>query len=62
MFKFKKDMSTVKQKLRYSNIIKAAVNDTSLFPGSKAFSISARTSMIPRAFWISVRLNKGVWF
>lgn len=31
---------------------------TSLFPGSNALSISARTSMIPRAFCISDRLAK----
>lgn len=31
---------------------------TSLFPGSSALSISARTSMIPRAFCISDKLAK----
>lgn len=36
------------------------ISFTSLFDGSNALSISARTSIIPRAFWISVKLAKQV--
>lgn len=40
------------------NSVGNILNCTSLLFGSNAFSISARTSIIPRAFWISVKLEK----
>lgn len=44
-------------RFKIQNLIRGIWQRTSLLPGSKAFSISARTSMIPRAFWISVKLT-----